>query len=146
MVIPQHLIEAVLKVQDTNLICAPRISQVAATAALRVGKPYYAEHHPVLARVRECVLEELDAMRSFSRFPEANGAFYTFLAVDTPLDSQTVAERLIREHGVAVIPGNAFGVEKGCTLRVSYGALQPASAKAAVRRLNAGLTAIVRQG
>jgi aspartate/methionine/tyrosine aminotransferase len=115
-------------------------------AALRVGKAHYDEHRPVLARVRECVLEELDAMRSFARCPEANGAFYAFLAVDTPLDSQTVAERLIREHGVAVIPGNAFGLEKGCNLRVSFGALKPATAEAAVRRLTAGLTAVVHGG
>jgi aspartate/methionine/tyrosine aminotransferase len=146
MVIPQHLNEAVLKVQDTNLICAPRISQVAAMAALRVGKAHYDEHRPVLARVRECVLEELDKARSFCRRSEASGAFYSFLELDTPVDSQTVAERLIREHGVAVIPGNAFGLEKGCTLRVSFGALKPATAEAAVRRLTAGLTAVVHGG
>jgi aspartate/methionine/tyrosine aminotransferase len=146
MVIPQHLNEAMLKVQDTNLICAPRISQVAATAALGAGKSWCAGHLPALARVREGVLEALDAVRNFCQLPEAKGAFYTLLAVDTPLDSQTVAERLIREHGVAVIPGNAFGLEKGCTLRVAYGALEPASTVAAMRRLTAGLTAIVREG
>jgi len=145
MVVPQHLTGAVLKVQDANLICAPRISQVAATAAMRIGKPYCDERHPVIARVRECVLDELKAMRSFCQLPEASGAFYTFLEVDTRLDSQTVAERLIREHGVAVIPGNAFGVERGCLLRIAYGALLPASAEAALRRLNAGLTTIVRE-
>ena len=35
----------------------------------------------------------------------------------------TMAERLIREHRVAAIPGSAFGATRGCTLRISYGAL-----------------------
>jgi aspartate/methionine/tyrosine aminotransferase len=53
-----------------------------------------------------------------------------------------VAERLIREHGVAVIPGNAFGLESGCHLRVAYGALQPATAAEGIGRLVQGLRAI----
>ena len=36
----------------------------------------------------------------------------------------TLAERLIREHKVAVIPGPAFGMTDGCYFRVAYGALQ----------------------
>jgi aspartate/methionine/tyrosine aminotransferase len=144
VVFPAHLEEALLKVQDTNLICAPGISQVAATAALGVGRAHVAEHLPVMAAVRELVFDELEALSSFSRIPRAKGAFYALLEVDSPLDSLTVAERLIREHGVAVIPGNAFGLEHGCTLRIAYGALQPATAGEALRRLTAGLTAIVR--
>ena len=35
----------------------------------------------------------------------------------------TIAERLIREFGVAVIPGTTFGMDRGCYLRVAYGAL-----------------------
>ena len=55
-----------------------------------------------------------------------------------------VAERLIREHRVAVIPGSAFGFERGCHLRVAYGALQKETAQEGVGRLVRGLGALVR--
>lgn len=54
-----------------------------------------------------------------------------------------LVERLIREHGVAVMPGNAFGMESGCYLRVAYGALRKETAAEAVGRLVRGLRAIV---
>jgi aspartate/methionine/tyrosine aminotransferase len=51
---------------------------------------------------------------------------------------------LVREHGVAVIPGHAFGMEKGCALRVAYGALEKETAVAGIARLVKGLATIVR--
>jgi aspartate/methionine/tyrosine aminotransferase len=50
-----------------------------------------------------------------------------------------VAERLIREHKVAVIPGFAFGMTEGCYFRVAYGALQKATVSEGVGRLVRGL-------
>ena len=44
---------------------------------------------------------------------------------------------------VAVIPGSAFGLEGECSVRVSYGALEPATVREGVGRLTAGLRAIV---
>ena len=54
-----------------------------------------------------------------------------------------IAERLIREYGVAVIPGNAFGMEAGCALRVAYGALRKETAAEALARLVKGLKRIL---
>jgi aspartate/methionine/tyrosine aminotransferase len=143
MVFPAHLYSAVLKVQDTNLICPPLISQVAALGALQVGSSYCREQLAVTRSVREIVLRELEDIREFCRVPRTQGAFYVLIHTDTPLDSLTVAERLIREHGVAVIPGTAFGLEQGCYLRVAYGALDAGTALEGVRRLTKGLRAIV---
>jgi aspartate/methionine/tyrosine aminotransferase len=50
-----------------------------------------------------------------------------------------VAERLVREHLVAVIPGTAFGATDGPYLRVSYGALDAATVVEGVDRLVRGL-------
>ncbi|BBA34197.1 aspartate aminotransferase [Methylocaldum marinum] len=139
MVIPDHLYEAVLKAQDTNLICAPSISQHAAVGALSTGSAYCRERLETIARVRGIVLDELRSVADICRVPEASGAFYLLLKLATDLDSMTVAQRLIREHKVAVIPGTAFGLEKGCYLRVAYGALEPGTAAAGTRRLVQGL-------
>jgi len=74
--------------------------------------------------------------------PDANGAFYFFTRVRTSLDSMTVAERLIREHKVAAMPGSAFGATDGCYLRISYGMLDDVTATEGLRRLTNGLRAL----
>jgi aspartate/methionine/tyrosine aminotransferase len=51
----------------------------------------------------------------------------------------TLAERLIREHKVATVPGATFGLTEGCYLRVSYGALAPETVDEGVGRLVRGL-------
>ena len=72
----------------------------------------------------------------------ALGAFYFLLRLHKPLDPLVLTERLIREHGVAVIPGTAFGIHEGCYLRVAYGALQKDSAAEGIGRLVRGLKAL----
>ena len=141
-VIPEPLYEAMRKVQDTNLICPPLICQAAAAAALDTGAAYCRNHLKTLRAVRGRVLDQLREVSDFCRTASAEGAFYILLKVETELDAMTLAERLIREHRVAAIPGNAFGLEAGCYLRIAYGALEPATAEAGLRRLTAGLRAI----
>jgi len=54
----------------------------------------------------------------------------------------TLAERLIRQHKVAVVPGEAFGVTDVCSMRVSFGALDEATVDEGLGRLTSGLKAI----
>ena len=143
MVMPDALYPAVLKAQDTNLICAPLVSQQAAVGALETGSGYCREKLKTIAKVREIVLKELDAVREFCHIPPSDGAFYVFLKVATGMGSLELAERLIREHGVAVIPGIAFGLDEGCYLRIAYGALDENTAAEGLRRLVGGLKALV---
>ena len=75
--------------------------------------------------------------------PAADGAFYCLLNVNTELEPLALAERLIREHKVAVIPGPAFGMTDGCYFRVAYGALQKATVAEGIGRLVSGLRAIL---
>jgi aspartate/methionine/tyrosine aminotransferase len=90
------------------------------------------------------VLTELSALGSLATVPTAAGAFYCFLRVNCELDSLMLAERLIREHKVAVIPGSAFGMTGGCYLRIAYGALQKKTVAEGVGRLVTGLRAILK--
>ena len=143
MVIPEPLVTAVKKIQDTILICAPVISQFAALGALQAGAGYCREKLKAITEVRQIVLYELERIRSICLVPPADGAFYFLLRVDTSLAPMTVVERLVREHGVAAIPGTAFGVQRGCSLRVAYGALERDTAVAGIGRLVKGLAAVV---
>jgi len=143
MVIPEHLFEAVNKIQDTILICPPVVSQFAAIGAMRVGAGYCRAQVGRLASVREMVMNELSTLDDCLVIPPADGAFYFFLKLDTELGPLALVERLVKEHGVAAIPGNAFGMEDGCYLRVAYGALRPETVAEGVGRLARGLEEIV---
>jgi aspartate/methionine/tyrosine aminotransferase len=143
MVVPPHLIEAVNKIQDTILICAPVISQFAALGALAAGRAWCADKLRAIAEVRSLVIAELGSIRDVCEVPPADGAFYFLLRVKSSQSSMTVVERLIREHRVAVIPGTAFSLEQGCRLRLAYGALTSGTASEGVRRLTSGLRAML---
>ncbi len=143
MVLPELLLVAVKKAQDTILICPPVISQFAAVGALAAGAGFWKPRIAVLAQTRDLVLEELGAIKSFSNAPRAQGAFYVLLRLDTQLPPMIVVERLVREFGVAVIPGTTFGINEGCTLRLAYGALDRDTVAEAMGRLVRGLRSII---
>ena len=141
MVIPAHLLEAVNKAQDTILICPPVASQCAALGALQAGAAFRQDKLAALAAVREMVARELASIGAHCVVPPADGAFYFFLRLKTEASPLALVERLVREFGVAVIPGTAFGMRDACYLRVSYGALQPDQVTAGIGRLVRGLSA-----
>jgi aspartate/methionine/tyrosine aminotransferase len=142
LIIPAGLLSAVKKIQDTILICAPVISQYAAIGALQTGSEYCREKLREIAGVRQTVLRELAALDDLCAVPKSQGAFYFLVRLRKQLDPLQLTERLIREHGVAVIPGTAFGIAEGCYLRVAYGALQPQTAAEGIGRLARGLRAL----
>jgi aspartate/methionine/tyrosine aminotransferase len=143
MVYPTALDEAIAKVQDTVLVCPPVISQVAAVAAMEVGPAYCRRHLQPLADIRDIVGAELQSLEPLCTVPPADGAFYCFIRVNAAASPMQVAERLIREHRVAVIPGSAFGMTDGCYFRVAYGALQKDTVAEGIGRLVRGLRAIL---
>jgi aspartate/methionine/tyrosine aminotransferase len=143
MVYPDHLADAMMKSQDTIVVCAPVVSQIAAIAALDAGRSYTDAYVHELAEVRDIVVSKLSALAPLATVPAADGAFYCLLTVHTDMDPMTLAERLIREHKVAVIPGHAFGLTDRCCFRVAYGALQKETVSEGIGRLVAGLRALV---
>ena len=143
MLIPGHLFEAVRKVQDTNLICPPLASQYAAIGALEAGRDFCDERISRIARNRDFVLGELKKLECIMDSVRSDGAFYVFIRLDTELPDMEVVERLIREFRIAVMPGSAFGMEHGCYVRISYGALDEATLEEGMQRLVSGLNAII---
>jgi aspartate/methionine/tyrosine aminotransferase len=143
MVIPDHLFSAINKIQDTVLICPPVISQFAAAGAMRVGRAYCLGKLKQLAEVRELVMSELDRIKGYCHVPPADGAFYFLIKLDTGMRPIALVERLVREHGVAAIPGDAFGMDDECYLRVAYGALQKETVAEGIGRLVNGIKTIL---
>jgi aspartate/methionine/tyrosine aminotransferase len=143
MVYPEALTESIAKVQDTVLVCPAVISQIAAAAAMEIGPSYTRSFMPALAEVRDIVLEQLRSLEPHCTVPPADGAFYCLLRVNADADPMRIAERLVKEYRVAVIPGHAFGITDRCYFRVAYGALQKETVAEGIGRLVRGLRAVL---
>jgi aspartate/methionine/tyrosine aminotransferase len=145
MVFPERLESALRKIQDTLIICPPVVSQHAAVGALEAGSAFVRTKIRAIAENRALMQRELNSLVAdgHCELPPAQGAFYFLLRVRSTRPSLELAERLIRDHHVAVIPGTAFGLDHGCHLRVAYGALGPDTASEGIARLIRGVQALV---
>ncbi len=143
MLIPDHLYLAVKKVQDTNLICPARVTQEAAIAALEAGQNYTLFHLKQIKTVRDELYAALQSIKKICTTPNTMGAFYFLIKLNTALTGMQIVERLIKEHKIAVIPGETFGMNDGCYCRIAYGALDKKTSDMGIQRLINGLTDII---
>ena len=112
------LIDTVTKVLESNSSCVSTITQVAGEAALSGPQDCVREMNEAYLRRREAVVEILREADLF--ISEPNGAFYCMADVSpSGMGSRDFAFKLLRERGVSVAPGSAFGqVAKGA-VRIS---------------------------
>jgi len=143
LVAPEHLHRDLMKIQDTVVVSGSAISQFVGLRAMREGRRYCAAHLPSLARVRNEVLARIAAVPDLLELPPATGAFYLFAKVRAGMSAIALSARLVREHRVAVIPGETFGVTRGCWLRIAYGSLRKETVVEGIDRLVTGLRAIL---
>jgi len=112
---PEVLINAMKKVQGQSTSCAASISQVAAAAALDGDHQCVTDMVKVFKERHDYVVERLNRGNGVRCLP-AQGAFYAFPDVRGALDAMpevkddvALAERLLVDAGVALVPGSAFG-------------------------------------
>ena len=142
MVIPEHLLEAVKKIQDTILISPPMISQHAALGALEAGQAFVKSKSEHMSRKRDLVLGGLEKIACLKSAPLSEGAFYVMLDLDSSAEDLALVQSLITGYGVATLPGSAFGLSGGCHIRLSFGALSDDEIQTGLDRLRKGLNAI----
>ena len=120
---PEALDQAMLKVHQYTMLCAPRIAQHAAVAALSGG---FQDDFASVAQMRaEYDKRRRFLVKSFNDLGltcfEPRGAFYAFPSVEsTGLTGEEFVEGLLKEEQVAVVPGNAFGACGDYHVRCSY--------------------------
>jgi len=142
MVVPEALMPSLLKVQDTNLICPPLITQYAAIGALETGSDYCKSHLVQLENIRKQVILQLQTLTGLSEVATTDGAFYLLVKLNTGKNDLELVKSLITDFKVAAIPGCAFGLHGGCYLRLSYGMLDENQAGTALQRLVKGLATL----
>ena len=116
---PQPVIEAMMKIHQYSMLCAPITSQVAAVEALQSGQGAVQKMRESYHQRRDFLVKRLNAMGLDCHTP--GGAFYVFPDIrKTGLSSQDFAMRLLEEEGVAAVPGTAFGPSGEGFLRCCY--------------------------
>lgn len=116
---PVTLIEAMMRIHQYAMLCAPIVSQEAAIEALEHGKSAMLEMREQYRQRRNFLLNSFREMNIPCFEPQ--GAFYLFPRIDhTGLHSREFAIRLLEEQKVAVVPGNAFGISGEGHVRCSY--------------------------
>lgn len=118
---PAEVIAALRKVHQYIIMSAPTAGQHAAVAALTDPAAAAAVATMVAAydERRRCIVDGLNAI-GLPTF-EPRGAFYAFPDIrPTGLDGDTFSTRLLYEHQVAAVPGEAFGEAGRGYLRCSY--------------------------
>ncbi len=121
MVLPDHLKEQSLKVHDANMICAPRISQVAGIIALKEKSNHIAEFEAVLSKRRELICQRLAEVPHVFEYHKPEGAYYVFpKIVADHTNAYDFSIRLLNEAKVALTPGSAFGPSGEHHVRMAY--------------------------
>ena len=120
---PADIDEAMFKIHQFGIMCAPTMSQYAAIEALKDG---FSDDFATVAEMRE----SYDKRRKFVLHSlqeiglhcfEPRGAFYAFPSVkSTGMNADAFANGLLSAQKVAVVPGNAFGKFGENNVRISY--------------------------
>lgn len=118
---PAELIEAMMKVHQFGMMCAPVVSQKAGIEALDNGWDDIRLMRDSYRDRRNLVCAAFAEMGLGCLLPQ--GAFYAFPDIRaTGLGSQDFALRLLEEENVACVPGTAFGACGEGHVRCSYAA------------------------
>ena len=120
---PDEIITVMNKIHQYAIMCAPRMGQVAATAALRIGRENNYESVQVMResydRRRRLMVDAFRQMGLECFVPY--GAFYVFPSIQrTGMTSEEFCSALLQEKNVAAVPGNAFGASGEGHIRCCY--------------------------
>ena len=110
LVVPPGLSADLGKLIEYNTSCAPVFVQRAGVAALREGEPVIARSLQRFRACRDFLVERL-ARTARVRVASPSGTMYAFFQVEGMADSLAFCKQLVREHGLGLAPGAAFGPE-----------------------------------
>jgi aminotransferase len=116
---PKAILQAMLKIHQYTMMCAPTMAQHAALEALVNGQKDVVKMKESYRQRRSLVIHALEEMGLSCHVP--GGAFYVFPSIEkTGLSSEEFAEQLLMKEQVAVVPGSVFGKSGEGHVRCSY--------------------------
>ena len=137
---PTDVIDAMMKIHQYGIMSAPTLSQAAGVEAMDFGDKDVDRMRREYRKRRNYLVPALNEMGLQTVMPK--GAFYIFPRVaQTGLNDEGFAVKLLKEYGVACVPGSAFGLCGAGFIRMSY-ATSLEKIKVAVQRIGKMLSAI----
>jgi aspartate/methionine/tyrosine aminotransferase len=116
LVIPSVLEESLSKLVEFNSSCAPGFIQQAAVVAINQGEPTVKTFVDSLC-VGQALICDYLAGRDDIEIGYPDGAMYVFFKIKGIADSLSLAKALVRDAGIGLAPGIAFGHEAEGYLR-----------------------------
>ena len=146
---PRWLVERLTTLVVNGHTCTPPFIQRAGIAALTGPQDAVQSMVTELRRRRDEVVTALRAIPGV-RCATPAGAFYAFPDVSdviaaSGLTAPQLADRLLEEHGVALLPGNGFGPAGASHFRISFAGTADA-VRDGLARLASGIAAITDHG
>ena len=116
---PADILDAMVKIHQYGIMSAPTLSQAAGVEAMDFGDKDVARMRREYRRRRDYLVPALNALGLKTLMPK--GAFYLFTDIrSTGMSDDDFALKLLKEGGVAVVPGSAFGPGGAGFVRLSY--------------------------
>jgi aspartate/methionine/tyrosine aminotransferase len=138
-VMPPDLAEGVTRLMINSNSCSAAFTQIAGAAALTGDQTPVTEMVAEFRRRRDVIVKGLNALPAISCL-EPKGAFYAFPNISALGRSEEIADALLKEAGIAALPGTAFGAYGQGYLRFSY-ATSLENIEKALERMDAWLRA-----
>ncbi len=129
---PHDLVDAMMKIHQYSMLCAPGLSQFGAIEALNSCDEEREAMREEYEQRRNVIVKGFNSMGLHCFLPR--GAFYVFPCIQsTGMSSMEFATQLLQEEKVAVIPGSAFGASGEGFVRCSYATAMEEIQEALVR-------------
>ena len=110
LVVPASLSADLGKLIEYNTSCAPVFVQRAGIAAVKEGEPVIARTRYRFRKARDFLVNELRNLPKV-RIAVPTGTMYAFFRVEGVKDSLAFCKDLVRDTGLGLAPGSAFGPE-----------------------------------
>jgi aspartate/methionine/tyrosine aminotransferase len=107
---PQPLMADLGKLIEYNTSCAPGFVQRAGIVAVERGDEIIAHTVARYQAARDFLYDRLNALPGVIS-PKPKGAMYLFFRIEGTGDTLAMCKRLVREAGLGLAPGSAFGPE-----------------------------------
>jgi aspartate/methionine/tyrosine aminotransferase len=140
LAVPAGLAADLGKLIEYNTSCAPVFVQRAGIAAVKRGEAVIQESLQRYRKARDFLVGELKGMPQL-KVAVPNGTMYAFLRIEGMSDSLAFCKRLVREQGLGLAPGAAFGPEGEGYVRWCFAAAEDRLAEG-VARLRRALDAL----
>lgn len=110
IVAPEPMMADLGKLIEYNTSCAPGFVQRAGIVAVERGDEIITRTVARYQAARDFLYQRLNALPGVVS-PKPKGAMYLFFRIEGAKDTLALCKRLVREAGLGLAPGNAFGPE-----------------------------------